>query len=401
MPKQPPDAPLVEAEDPFDLDQPRPMLLTCFRGLAPTLAGEVEALGLPVRSTHATGLETEGGLDVAMRLCLRSRVALSVQLRLGAFRCRNADDLYARLRARPWERIVPPDGYLSIGSRVDTPSIDNSMYPSLKAKDAIVDRIQATEGRRPDTGPDRHRLVVQLFWKNEQCYVYLNAAGRKLSDRGYRKQPHRAPLRETLAAAIVLAAGYDGAAPLVCPMCGSGTLAIEAALLAQRRAPGLLRDNFGFLHLRGFDRARWDALRREAHAAAEKQPLPPIVLSDRDPDAVEAARRNARTAGVEHLFAFHVCDFAETPLPDAPGTILVNPEYGERLGQKRALEATYARFGDWLKQACPGWRAWIFSGNPDLAKRIGLRPAQRIPFWNARIECRLLEFELYAGSRNP
>jgi putative N6-adenine-specific DNA methylase len=386
--------------DPFDLSGPHPLLVTCFRGITPYLEREVGFLELPVRDTHATGLETVGALPEAMRLCLCLRTALSVQMRLAAFTCRNGGDLYGTLRQMPWERLIPAESYFSIITRVETPSVDNSMYPSLKAKDAIVDRMQECHGRRPDTGPDRHRLVFNLYWKDETCRFYLNASGRKLSDRGYRKRPHKAPLREALAAAILMETGYDGSQPLVLPMCGSGTLAIEAALMAQRRAPGLLRDNYAFRHLADPMEEGYQAIRRDVREVATKETPAPIVATDRDPAAIEAARANAETAGVAHLIEFGICDYVETPVPAADGSIvLVNPPYGERLGEIQKLEGLYAGLGDWLKQSCAGATGFIFTGNRQLAKKVGLRPGRRVPFWNGKIECRLFAYELYAGSR--
>jgi putative N6-adenine-specific DNA methylase len=182
-------------------------------------------------------------------------------------------------------------------------------------------------------------------------------------------------------------------------MCGSGTLAIEAALIATGRPPGLLRSNFGFMHHMGFDADAWQALRREAKKVRSNDAPAPIVASDIDEKAVLAARKNAETAGVHRLIDFEVCDFADTPMPDDPGIVLLNPEYGERMGEVAALESTYKRMGDFLKQRCAGWTGFIFTGNLALAKKVGLRASRRLEFHNAKIECRLLRYELYAGTR--
>jgi putative N6-adenine-specific DNA methylase len=239
---------------------------------------------------------------------------------------------------------------------------------------------------------------VQFYWKENFCRLYLNTSGQKLSDRGYRKMPHKAPLRESLAAAIIMATGYDGGVPLVCPMCGSGTLAIEAALMASRRAPGLLRSNYGFMHLKYFDRQKWRQMRTDAlkknktrGGKAISKPVR-IIATDIDSDAVEAARKNAMTAGVSHLIDFDICDFAETVIPPEPGIIVMNPEYGMRLGEIEKLKNTYKRIGDFLKQKCAGYTGYIFTGNPVLSKNVGLRTSRRIEFYNGNIECRLLKY---------
>ncbi len=376
--------------------------VVCAPGLAPYLAAELEALGHLPADAQETGVELPGTLLDAMRLNLHLRTAQHVLYLLREFAAATPDDLYRAASLIAWEEIIPADGYVSVVARVDTPAIRHSGLPALKLKDAIVDRIAARRGRRPDSGPERDRAVVHLFWHGPRARILLGTTGRKLSDRGYRKMPGKAPLAETLAAGILLAAGYEGRGPLVLPMCGSGTLAIEAALIATGRAPGLLRSNYGFMHVVGFEDAEWQRLRREAHAAAHRvKVIPRIIATDIDPRMVEATQRNATTAGVQHLIDTGVCDFFETPVPPSPGLVILNPEYGERLGEMQALESTYKRIGDFFKQRCPGYTGWVFTGNLDLAKRIGLRASRRIPMHNAKIDCRLLRFELYAGTREP
>ncbi len=206
-------------------------------------------------------------------------------------------------------------------------------------------------------------------------------------------------MQETLAAGVILAMGYDGSVPLVNPMCGSGTLAIEAALIASKRPPGLLRENFGFMHRKGFDSDTWQSMRRSARKIRTKSTIAPIIATDIDAGAIGAAGKNAETAGVHHMIRFDVCDFAETPIPPERGIVVINPEYGERLGVIAELEKTYRRMGDFFKQRCPGWTGYIFTGNLELAKKVGLRTSRRMEFFNAKIDCRLLKYELYEGTR--
>ena len=274
------------------------------------------------------------------------------------------------------------------------------MFPNMRLKDAIVDRIQEVHGRRPNAGSDRTQSVIHLYWKDDQARISLDLAGQKLSDRGYRRIPFLAPMRETIAAAVLLETGYDGSRPLVIPMCGSGTLAIEGALLATQRAPGLLRSNFGMQHLLTFDEMQWKQERVNARKATLKNAPAPIIATDIDPHAVMAAKKNAATAGVEHLIEFHVCDFAETPMPETPGTIILHGEYGERLGDLLKLKDVYKRVGDFLKQSCPGWDGFVFTSH-DLAGTIGLKTARRVPFENGGVECRLLRYKLFKGTAKP
>lgn len=381
-------------------EPPRILRVTCAPGLAPWLRAEIEALGYEVESADHTGVEIKGRLADAMRLVLRIRTGFHVLQRFGDLYPKNADDLYEAASGLPWERVIPTDGYLSVVSTVQNDTIQNSMFANVKLKDAIVDRIQRTHGRRPDSGPKGDQTVVHMFWKNENCRLALDLSGRKLSDRGYRRMPGKAPMRESIAAAVLMETGYDGTRPLVIPMCGSGTLAIEAALMATGRAPGLLRSNFGLKHLLTFDEETWGQERLAAKKLRHDRPPAPIIASDIDPDAIEATRRNAVTAGVDHLIEIHECDFSDTPMPETTGTLILHGEYGERLGDEATLKETYARMGDYLKKSCAGWDAWVFTSRA-LAGTIGLKATQRVPFENGSIDCRLMRFELYEGTRAP
>ncbi len=192
----------------------------------------------------------------------------------------------------------------------------------------------------------------------------------------------------------------------MCPMCGSGTLPIEAALIASNRVPGLIRSNYSFMHTKLYDEAAWKQMRADALKQSKKRgktELKPerIIATDIDASIVEAAKRNAMTAGVDHLIEFAACDFAETEIPQGKGIVVLNPEYGMRLGELTELEATYKRIGDFFKQKCAGYTGYIFTGNSQLGKKVGLRTSRKIPFWNADIECRLLKYELYSGSKEP
>jgi putative N6-adenine-specific DNA methylase len=206
-------------------------------------------------------------------------------------------------------------------------------------------------------------------------------------------------MQETLAAAVVLATGWRGDGNFINPMCGSGTLAIEAALIGLTRPPGLLRSNFGFMHWKEFDESSWKKLRHRAKSVSKKDLSGKIIATDIRQEAVEATKKNAATAGVEHLMEFGVCDYSETPVPAGEGVLVLNPEYGERLGEVEELRKTYQGIGDFFKKRCVGYRGYIFTGNFELAKQVGLRTKRRLPFFNSNIECRLLEYDLYEGSR--
>jgi len=334
-----------------------------------------------------------------LNFCLRT--AYNVLYLLKEFRCGSSESLYKQINKLPWENIIAPEEYLCVLSRVDTWSINNSMYPSLKVKDAIVDRIYKKTGSRPDSGPDRNKVVVNLFWKDDRAWIYLNTSGVKLSDRNYRKMPHKAPLRESLAAGIIMATGYDGSKDIVLPMCGSGTLAIESVLLAMNKPAGSLRSNFGFKHVKVFDEQIWQEIRNSVRKTICKDGLRKrVIATDIDEQAIEAAKQNARTAGVEHLIEFDVCDFADTEVPEGKGIVVMNPDYGLRLGEIEQLEKEYKRIGDFLKQRCAGYTAYLLIGNKELSVKIGLKASRRMVFYNGKIECRLLKYELYKGTKH-
>jgi 23S rRNA G2445 N2-methylase RlmL len=381
--------------------EPRKIFITCAKGIVPWLAGEVQALGFPVVMEGEAAVETEGSLTDTMRLNLWLRTGHRVLYSLAAFEALDPTALYAGIRKIPWEEILPavgPQAYLSVTSTVDTPTIKDGRFVNVKAKDAIVDRLTERCGARPDSGPARDRAVVHVFWRGKQVFVYLDTSGEPLSRRGYRKIPLAAPMQETLAAAVILATGWNGRTAFINPMCGSGTLAIEAALFAQGKAPGLLRGNFGFMHLKGFSPEAWRKVRSAARLV-QRETAAQIVATDVNPRAVDAARQNARTAGVEQLIAFSACPFDRTSIPERGGVAVLNPPYGERTGEIERLVGLYSEIGDFLKQRCRGYTGYVFTGNLNLVKRLGLRTTRRITFYNGEIECRLLEYSLYEGTK--
>jgi putative N6-adenine-specific DNA methylase len=265
----------------------------------------------------------------------------------------------------------------------------------------VADRFMEAVGSRPDSGPDESRGVcLYLYWSGKKADISLDVTGAPLPKRGYRTRPHSAPMQETLAAAVLRALDYDpDRDALVNPMAGSGTLAIEAALMARRMAPGLLRDDFAFTYLREFDANIWDEMKDEARSCMLPAAPRPIVATDNDPAAIEAARANAAQAGVADDIEFAICDFTETRVPDAPGVAVFNPEYGERMGDASELAEVYAGIGDYLKQNCAGYRGGVFTCAPKLAKRIGLRADAKVPFHSARLDCLLHRFDIWEGSR--
>jgi len=377
------------------------IIITCPKRLAPWLEQEVKELGFLIEETFITGVRLTGTINDCIKLNLNLRCASQVLYKLKQFEATDADAIYKNLLDYPWENILPNPGYFSITSNVNNPTINNSMFANLRVKDAIVDRLRDQRGSRPSTGSALVGAVFNLFWKNDQAEIFIDTSGDSLGRHGYRKIPGQAPMLEALAAATIIATRWDRQSPFVNPMCGSGTVAIEAAMIATNRRPGLFRTNYAFMHLQGYDEKIYlqeDALLEEQ---IKEVPGLHVIATDYSARAVENARKNAIAAGVAQLIDFSVCDFAATEIPPGvPGVFYVNPEYGERLGDVKELEETYSRIGDFMKQKCGGYFGYVFTGNLELAKKIGLKAKRRIEFYTSTIDCRLLEYELYSGSRS-
>jgi putative N6-adenine-specific DNA methylase len=232
-----------------------------------------------------------------------------------------------------------------------------------------VDRLREKRGTRPSTGSELTGAVIHLFWKNEEAEIFIDTSGDSLGRHGYRKIPGQAPMLEALASATIYATRWDRVSPFINPMCGSGTVAIEAAMIATNRRPGLFRSNYAFMHLQEYDESVYINERELLEKQIIKVPGLRIIASDYSDRAIENAKKNASAAGVEKLIKFSVCDFADTEIPDTAGILFMNPEYGERLGEVNKLEETYGRIGDFMKQKCGGYFGYIFTGNLDLAKK--------------------------------
>lgn len=380
---------------------PRKIIITCHKWLAPSLNKEVLALGFTVDRVFQTGVELTGTVQDCIKLNLNLRCASQVMYSIKAFICNDPDELYKSLVTIHWEKLIDPKGYFSVTSNVFHPTISTNLFSNLRVKDAIVDRMRDVTNLRPTSGSTLSGAVVYLFWKHDEAEVFLDTSGESLAKHGYRKLPGKAPMLEALAAATILSTKWDQASLFVNPMCGSGTLAIEAALIATNRVPGLLRENYAFMHLLGYKDSMYYNERLALDENVKMVPELKIIASDISKQAIEIAKINAKAAGVEDLIEFHVVDFEKTTMPEPTenSVIMFNPEYGERLGDEVELEATYARMGDFMKNQCKGMTGYIFTGNLDLAKKIRLKPSRRIEFFNATIDCRLLEYELYAGTK--
>lgn len=377
-----------------------PVTITCNKRLAPYVEQEVKDLGFEIEEAFITGVRIKATLNDCIRLNLNLYCASQVLYSLGKFEAKNADDVYNFLLNIGWENIIPDPGYFSVTSNVQNPTINNNMFANVRVKDAIVDRLREKTGTRPSTGSDLTGAVIHLFWKFDNAEIFIDTSGDSLARHGYRKIPGRAPMLEALASATILASRWDRVSPFVNPMCGSGTLAIEAALIASNSRPGLFRTNYAFMHLQEYDEEVYFAEQDKLEEQIIDVPGLRILASDYSELAITNSKKNAIAAGVANMIEFEVCDFADAEVPKGEkGVFFVNPEYGDRLGEINELEETYGRIGDFMKQKCGGYYGYVFTGNLDLAKKIGLKAKRRIEFYTSTIDCRLLEYELYEGTR--
>jgi putative N6-adenine-specific DNA methylase len=377
---------------------------TCARGVEEVLAAELRGLGLAEVEPGRGGVSFRGSMADAGRANLCLRTAHHVLLRLASFTAPDSQALYEESRRLAWADHLTQTMTFAVDSTRTLPApglppgITHTHFAALKVKDAIADALRERRGARPSVDTRDPDLRIRLHLEGETATLFLDTSGESLHRRGYRPRHAEAPLKETLAAAVVLLSGWDGATPLCDPLCGSGTLVVEAALLARRLAPGRGR-HFGFERWPGFDAQAWKRLR----AAVESEARParaPIAGSDCDPRALDLARQSARAAGVEDDVSFARRQLAEARAPaPPPGVLVCNPPYGERLGEAARLAGLYRTLGEVLKHRFAGYTAFVLAGNLDLAKEIGLAPSRRMVLMNGPIECRLLRYEMYQGSR--
>ncbi|RJP25761.1 MAG: RNA methyltransferase [Deltaproteobacteria bacterium] len=373
----------------------RRFFATTFKGLEEVLAGEIAALGGEEVSIGTGSVSFSGDLALCYRANLWLRSANRVVMLLSEFSAPTPAALYEGVRDVPWPELFPPERTIAVDATVRDSGITHSHFAAQKTKDAVVDRFRDSFGKRPDVDPKSPdvRIVVRIV--HDVCSVSLDTSGESLHRRGYRTHPTEASLKETLAAGLVLLAGWQGEEPLVDPACGAGTIPIEAALIAGNIAPGSLGRSFGFQRLRDFDRKRWEILLSEAGDAARHPHPVRIEGSDVSPGAVAGSIRNATNAKVSERVLFNARSVRFFSPGDGPGTILCNPPYGTRLPGGEEAESFYREMGEALKKRCRGWTAYILSGNAAVTRFLGLKASRRFPVMNGPIDCRLLKYELY------
>jgi putative N6-adenine-specific DNA methylase len=369
----------------------------CPRGLETALADELERLGAGDIAPADGGVAFAGALELAYRANLESRLASRVLWRVGDGAYRDERDVYALAYGLDWPRWFRPDRTLRVDVAATRSPLKSLEFATLRIKDAVCDRHRAVAGRRPTVSKERPDVRVHAYLTADHATFYLDTSGEPLFKRGYRRETAEAPLRENLAAGLLRLASWQPSTPLLDPMCGSGTIAVEAALMALDIAPGLKR-TFGFQKLAWYDGPTWQRIKQAAQRRAKPPALIGIYASDDDASAIQRCGANLATAGATGAVTVERIDALARAAPAPTGVIVTNPPYGVRQVDAPALAAFYPRLGDALKQRFAGWTAYLFSGDPRLPKLIGLKASRRTPLFNGALECRLYEYRIVAGT---
>lgn len=384
---------MIDAKTP-----PQPLVATCSRGLEEVLADELRAMELTGISPGRGFVGFTGGLRAVYDANLRLRTAARVVIPVARGQVRDKEQLYDLATTVPWHRIVQRGQTIGIDVAGRSRPFNNTNFAAQVVKDAVVDTIRDRQGWRPSVNRTEPDVRLHLHLSDGLTTVSLDSTGEQLSHRGYRPRGGPAPLAETLAAGVLLLAGYDGSEPLLDPLCGTGTFAAEAALIATRTPPGLRRE-FAFERWAMHDPELYSEVTHTARGEHRDAPAP-ILATDRDDRAVQATRRNLKAAWMNQSVEVEQRDIDSLILPwGSGGDIVANPPYGKRLGDVERLKQFYKRLGDSLKTNAQGATAWLLVGNRELANNVGLKAKRRIPLFNGPIECRLLKYELYEGSR--
>ncbi len=367
-----------------------------FSGLERVLARELEKIGAEsVRPAHRI-VEFWSDTRGMYKANLHLRTALRILRPIAEFRAKSESEFYQKVKVIDWTQWLEVDATFAIDARVHSSFLAHSKYLALKTKDAIADHFRDRFGRRPSVDVRQPTVRLHVHLSRNRCTLSLDSSGDSLHKRGYRLDANAAPLNEVLAAGLVLLSGWDGSGNFVDPLCGSGTIVIEAALLAQQIPPGLNR-RFGFMSWPDFSPRLWDEIRREALPTEQKAGVR-ILGSDISEKAIRLAQENARRAGVLKKIECRVAPFEEIEPPSGGGVLITNPPYDERLKIENARKF-YQKLGNFFKQKCAHYDAWILSGNLAALKSVGLRPSQKVTLYNGGLESRFVKFKIYPGSQ--
>ena len=370
-----------------------PLVAKTISGLEEALFKELEALGAEKLQLLNRAVSFEGSEALIYRANYCCRTALRILKPIHTFDLKKQEDLYDRVTAITWEDFIDVSKTIAVDAVIHDSVFTNSQYVALKTKDAVVDRLRNLWGARPSINLDHPDLRIHIHINKETCTVSLDSSGQSLHKRGYRQSTGAAPLNEVLAAGMVILTGWDKICPFIDPMCGSGTLLIEAAMLAQNIPPGYFRKEFGFQCWKTFDPELWHSIRESENAKISGQALL-IKGSDVAPRVIKAAGENIRFAGLQDVIRLEVCSFDKSVPFKEKGIVLMNPPYDERMHLDDII-TFYKSIGDVMKKKYTGYDAWVISSDLNALKFIGLHPSKKITLFNGPLECRLVRFSLY------
>ena len=368
----------------------------CPRGLEQVLKQELTQIGIQMTGRTEGGVSFTGSRETVYRANLESRIASRILLEIAHVPYRSEQDVYAAASAIPWPQWFHSSRTIKVKVSARQCPLKSLDFVTLRIKDAVCDTFMKLQGARPSVNPNRPDIRIDAFLDATHLTLYLDTSGEPLFKRGFRQSTVDAPLRENLAAGILHLAGWNGTTPLLDPLCGGGTIPLEAAMIARKIAPGLGR-HFAFEQLSDFDPALWKTVLTQAQAKQLPTSPVPILASDRDPRAVQTAKDQFHRAGVANDIALTQEDLFNLTPPQGPGTLVMNPPYGVRLGTQAELDLFYPKLGSWLKTRCVGWRVYLFTGDLRAPKLIGLAPSKRTPLFNGALECRFYEFLIVQG----
>ena len=373
-------------------------IIKTLQGLEPVLATELQALGATDIQELKRAVSCSGNQRLLYRANYELRTALRVLVPIHGFRAQDEKSFYRGIQSVDWNQYMGVMDTLAIDATVSGEHFKHSHYVSLLAKDAVVDQFRDRFGRRPSVNLDAPTIRLHVRIHGNQCDLLLDSSGDSLHKRGYRRDIVEAPVNEVLAAGMILLTGWNGDSTFVDPMCGSGTLPIEAAMIAMHIPPQRNREGFGFFRWKDFDKKLWQEVKSAADAQI-REPQCQIFASDMDIRARNATAINLMAAGLEQVIHLEKKAFEKLEPPEEPGVLVTNPPYDERL-KVDEISAFYQSIGDRLKQAWPGWTAWLISSNMEAWKKFGLRPSRKIMLYNGPLECYFQKFDLYAGKKH-
>ncbi|MEZ5058563.1 MAG: class I SAM-dependent RNA methyltransferase [Saprospiraceae bacterium] len=368
-----------------------------FHGLEQVLAEELAAIGATEIEPSTRAVTFEGDKKVLYRANFELRTALRIFVPFFSFRAKHENHFYKKVKSFDWPEFMSVDDTFAIDTTVHSDYFPHSKYVALKAKDAIVDKFRNKFGRRPSIDVENPTFRFHIHVQGDNITFQLDSSGDSLHKRGYREAALEAPLNEVLAAGMVLMSGWDGKETFLDPMCGSGTIAIEAAMIAAKIPPQATRKDFAFMKWTDFDKDLWSEVKETALQG--QQPIEAKILS-RDIlfRAIELAKTNARNAGVEKYIQFDKAEFIDKDAPEESGILIMNPPYDERL-LVEDMDGFYGKIGTTLKHQYGGWKAWLISSNFPALKKIGLKPFKKSTLFNGALECKYQGFEMFAGKR--